>query len=190
MLGIVEILRLITSPGDAVVVNSPVYPPFYAFVRNMDRRVVEAPLGAGHRIDPAATEAAFRRAAAPGRRAAYLLCSPHNPTGTVHTAGELAAVAELAGAHGLRVVADEIHAPLTLPGAAHVPYLSLPGGANAFSLMSASKGWNLAGLKAALAIAGPDAAAELARLPEEVSLPAAAGHVPRLARLPAAWPRR
>jgi cystathionine beta-lyase len=169
MLGVVEILKLVTGPGDAVVVNSPVYPPFYAFVRNAGRRVVEAPLGPGHRIDPAATEEAFRRATAGGRRAAFLLCNPHNPTGTVHTARELAGVAELARGLGVRVVADEIHAPLVLPGAGHVPYLSLAGGADAFSLMSASKAWNLAGLKAALAVAGEEAAADLARMPEEVS---------------------
>jgi cystathionine beta-lyase len=67
------------------------------------------------------------------------------------------------------VVADEIHAPLVLPGADFVPYLSVPGAENGFSLMSASKGWNLAGLKAALLLAGPDAADDLARLPEVVS---------------------
>jgi cystathionine beta-lyase len=68
----------------------------------------------------------------------------------------------------VRVIADEIHAPLVLPGAAFVPYLSVPGAENAFSLVSASKGWNLAGLKAALAVAGPAAADDLRRMPEEV----------------------
>lgn len=169
MTGVVEVLKVVTGPGDAVVVNCPAYPPFYAFVEHMDRSVVEAPLGAGHRIDFAALEAAFRQAVAGGRRAAYLLCSPHNPTGTVHTALELASVAELARAHGVRVVADEIHAPLVLPGAEFVPYLSLPGADDAFSLMSASKAWHLAGLKAALAIAGPGAAEDLGRIPWEVS---------------------
>ncbi len=169
MLGIMEILKLVTGPGDAVVVNSPVYPPFYAFVEHLGRRVVEAPLGEDHRIDPAALEAAFHRAVAGGRPAAYLLCSPHNPTGTVHTAEELAAVGALARRHGLRVVADEIHAPLVPPGARFVPYLSLPGSQNGFSVMSASKAWNLAGLKAALAVAGSEAADELAGMPEEVS---------------------
>ncbi|MET7853251.1 MalY/PatB family protein [Streptomyces avermitilis] len=169
MLGIVEALKLLTGPGDAVVVNSPVYPPFYQFVEHMDRRVEEAPLGADLRIDLDVLEAAFRRSVMGGRRAAYLLCSPHNPTGTVHTAGELAAVAALAGRHGLRVVADEIHAPLLASGVEFVPYLSVPGAENGLSLMSASKAWNLAGLKAALAVAGPEAAADLARMPEEVS---------------------
>lgn len=169
MLGVVEMLKLITGPGDPVVVNPPVYPPFYQFVEHMDRRVLEAPLGAGLRIDLGILEDAFRRATTDGRRAAYLLCSPHNPTGTVHTADELAAVAALAGRHGVRVVADEIHAPLVAGGVDFVPYLSVPGGESGLSLMSASKAWNLAGLKAALAVAGPAAAADLARLPEEVS---------------------
>ncbi|MCH6160144.1 MalY/PatB family protein [Streptomyces marispadix] len=180
MLGVVEVLKLITSPGDAVVVNSPVYPPFYEFVSHMDRRVVEAPLTEEGRIDLDTLARAFRTggSAGPGGSggpeesrgaAAYLLCSPHNPTGTVHTAEELTAVTRLAAEHGVRVVADEIHAPLVLPGARHVPYLSIPGTERAFSLLSASKAWNLAGLKAAMAVAGPDAAGELARMPEEVS---------------------
>lgn len=169
MQGVVEMLKLVTGPGAAVVVNCPVYPPFYAFVTHADRVVVEAPLGPERRLDEAALEEAFRRAVAGGRRAVYLLCSPHNPTGTVHTAAELTAVAALADRYGVRVVADEIHAPLVAPGTAFVPYLSVPGADNGLSLMSASKAWNLAGLKAALALAGPAAAADLARLPEEVS---------------------
>ncbi|MFI6013167.1 MalY/PatB family protein [Streptomyces sp. NPDC051243] len=169
MLGVVEMLKLVTGPGDCVVVNSPVYPPFYQFVGHMDRRVVEAPLGPDLRIDLDTLDETFRRVTGSGRRAAFLLCSPHNPTGTLHTAAELSAVAALADRHGVRVVADEIHAPLTAGGVDFVPYLSVPGGENGLSMMSASKAWNLAGLKAALAVAGPAAAADLARLPEEVS---------------------
>ncbi|ANB10081.1 cystathionine beta-lyase [Streptomyces ambofaciens] len=168
MLGVVEMLRLVTGPGDPVIVNPPVSPPFYQFVEHMDRRVLEAPLGADLRIDLGVLEEAYRRAVADGGRAAHLLCSPHNPTGTVHTAGELAAVAALAERYGVRVVADEIHAPVVTASARFVPYLSVPGAERGLSLMSASKGWNLAGLKAALALAGPGAAADLARMPEEV----------------------
>ncbi|MFI9417289.1 MalY/PatB family protein [Streptomyces werraensis] len=168
MLGVVEMLRLVTGPGDPVVVNPPVYPPFYDFVRHVDRRVVEAPLGGDGRLDLDVLERAFRGAAGGAGRAAYLLCSPHNPTGTVHTAEELTAVAALAERHGVRVVADEIHAPLVSGGARFVPYLSVPGGERGLSLMSASKAWNLAGLKAALAVAGPGAGDDLARMPEVV----------------------
>ncbi|GHB42402.1 cystathionine beta-lyase [Streptomyces spinoverrucosus] len=169
MLGVVEMLKLVTGPGDAVVVNPPVYPPFFQFVAHMDRRVVEAPLGADLRVDFGVLEETFRQAVAGGRRAAFLLCSPHNPTGTVHTTEELAAVARLAEEYGVRVVADEIHAPLVVGDADFVPYLSVPGGGRGLSLMSASKAFNLAGLKAALAIAGPESAADLALMPGEVS---------------------
>ncbi|OBA70083.1 cystathionine beta-lyase [Mycobacterium sp. 1554424.7] len=169
MLGAVEMLRLVTDRGDAVVVNPPVYAPFYAFVSHDGRRVVEAPLGGDGRIDLGALEEAFVRAGAPGGRVAYLLCNPHNPTGTVHTFDELRAVAELARRFGVRVVSDEIHAPVILPGARFVPYLTVPGAEDGLALISASKAWNLSGLKAALAIAGPEAAADLRRMPEEVS---------------------
>jgi cystathionine beta-lyase len=161
MLGVVEMFRLVSHRDAPVVVNCPVYPPFYQFVESLGRSVVEAPLDAAWRIDFAALEEAFVRA---GRGAVYLLCNPQNPTGTVHTAAELSQVAELARGHGIRVVADEIHAPVTTSD--FVPYLSVAD--DGLSLMSASKAWNLAGLKAALAIAGPAAADDLARLPEEV----------------------
>lgn len=167
MLGIVEVLRLVTRPGGAVVVTPPVYPPFYAFAEHIDRRVVEAPLSAGSRLDFDALESAFEEAVR-GGPAAFLLCSPHNPTGTTHTRDELEHVAALAGRFGVRVVADEIHAPLVLPGARFTPYLSVDGASSGFSLMSATKAWNLSGLKAAVAVAGPDAAQDLARMPEEV----------------------
>ena len=169
MMGIVEVLRLLTDPGDAVIVCSPVYPPFYAFVTHADRRIVEAPLGADWRIDLDALAAAFGAARAFSDRPVLLLCNPHNPTGVVHTRAELTALAALARSYGVRVIADEIHAPLVLTGATFVPYLSVPGAEDAFALYSASKAWHLAAFKAALVVAGPEAAADLARLPEEVS---------------------
>ncbi|MFE9613996.1 MalY/PatB family protein [Streptomyces sp. NPDC006012] len=168
MTGIVEVLRLITGPGDAVVVCCPVYPPFYAFVSHAGRQVVEAPLGTGLRIDLGALEEAFVRARRHGRHAAFLLSNPHNPTGVVHTRAELEAVAALARRHGVRVVSDEIHAPLVLPGAVFTPFLGVPGSADGFAVTSASKAWNLAGAKAALAVAGAEAADDLRRMPEEV----------------------
>ena len=168
MSGAVELLGLLTGPGDAVVVNPPVYPPFFGFIGHAGRQVVEAPLGDDGRLDLDVLAATFAAVTSKGRRAAYLLCSPHNPTGVVHTTAELTAVAELAEQHGVRVVVDEIHAPVVLPGARFVPYLSVPRTESAFSVVSASKGWNLAGAKAALAVAGDAAAGELAALPEIV----------------------
>lgn len=168
MRGIVEVLRLVTSPGDAVVINSPVYPPFYAFVSHDDRRVIESPLRPDGRLDLPGLESVFADLTRDGGRAAYLLCSPHNPTGTVHSRAELIEVARLAEEYDVRVVVDEIHAPIVYAPAQHVPYLSLPGTERAFALLSASKAWNLAGAKAAVAVAGAAAAEELHRMPEEV----------------------
>ena len=169
MRGMVAVLGLLSDPGDAVVLNSPVYHPFYSYLEHAGRRVVEAPLGDDHRIDATTLEAALAQAAVGGGRSVLLLCNPHNPTGTVHTRTELELAGELAAAHGARVVVDEIHAPLVYAPAVHVPYLSLDVGANAFALLSASKGWNLAGLKAALAVAGPDALEELSMIAPQVS---------------------
>ncbi|WP_456786249.1 MalY/PatB family protein [Cellulomonas sp. P5_C5] len=163
MLGAVELLRLVTGPGDTVVISPPVYPPFATFVDHAERRLLDAPLGPDGRLDLESLDRAFGQATASGRRAAYLLCHPHNPTGTLHTAAELRAVGELAGRHGVRVVADEIHAPIVLgPGSRFVPTTTqIP---DAIALHSASKAFNLAGLRAAVAVPGPEAVADLARL--------------------------
>ncbi|MGO3325784.1 MalY/PatB family protein [Gordonia sp. (in: high G+C Gram-positive bacteria)] len=169
MLGIVEVLKLVTRPGDTVVVNAPVYPPFFAFTAHADRRVASARLGPDGRVDFAALEIAFREARAASTTPAFLLANPHNPTGAVHTADELTTVAALANEYGVRVIVDEIHAPLVLPGARFTPYLSVDGAQDAFVVTSASKAWNLPGMKAALALAGPAAVDDLRRMPEEVS---------------------
>ena len=151
-----------------MVVNSPVYPPFYAFVTSAGRTVVESPLTPQYRLDIEDLEARFRELSSKHARVGYLMSSPHNPSGTVHTAEELAEVARAADRYGVRVIVDEIHAPLVLPGATFVPYLSLPEAQSGFSVMSASKAWNLAGLKAALAVPGDAARDDLARMSEEV----------------------
>ena len=148
-------LIALTEPGDGVVVNPPVYPPFYSTIAQIaGRAVVTVPLArtpdGGYRLDLDALATAFARPEV----TAYVLCSPHNPTGTVPTPGELAAVAELAQRHGVLVIADEIHAPLTLAGAQHTPYLTVAGDdAVAVSAVSASKAWNIAGLKCAQVVA-------------------------------------
>lgn len=170
MAGVSESLRLLTEPGAGVVVNTPVYPPFFTTIADIGRRVVEAPLaraGAAYLLDLDGLERAFASDAVQ----AYLLCSPHNPTGVVFARGELEAVAALARRYDVAVVADEIHAPLTLPGATFTAYLSLGAqvAPRAASLVSASKAFNLAGLKcAALVTADPEVLALTGRIPAEV----------------------
>ena len=160
MTGVVEALRVMTKPGAPVVICPPVYPPFADAVAVADRRLVTVQLGADDRLDLDSLGATFAEL---GSGAGFLLCSPHNPTSVVHTADELAAVADLAGRHGVRVVVDEIHAPLV--PTAFVPYLTVPGTSDAMVATSASKAWNLAGVKAGLLLAGAAAVDDLDRLP-------------------------
>lgn len=165
MIGVEELIH--TSPaGAAVVVSPPCYDSFYGFAESTRRRIVEAPLDTGHRLDPAALEQAFREA---GPGSTYLLCNPQNPTGTVHTAEELADLARLADVHGVLVVSDEIHAPLVHPGVPFTPYLCVPGAASGIAVVSASKSWNLAGLKAGIAFPGAAAVDRLHQLHEAVT---------------------
>jgi cystathionine beta-lyase len=168
MAGVREILRHAVPTGSGVVINTPAYPPFFHHIRETRCRVVEAPLaraGTGWALDLDAVEAAFTTGAA-----VYLLCNPHNPTGLVLTAEELVHIAELAERFRVLVLADEIHAPLTLAGARHVPFLSLPAAqACGIALVSASKAWNLPGLKCAqLVTASESLRALVRRLPEEL----------------------
>jgi cysteine-S-conjugate beta-lyase len=170
MSGIVQVVQRLSEPGDAVVLNTPAYPPFFEWLNRIERRIVHSPLGEDFRIDVDRLESDF----AAGARV-YLLCNPHNPTGVVHTPEELRAIAELAERHGVRVIADEIHAPLVYPEAVHTPFASLdaPAAARSVTMSSASKAWNLAGLKAALAVPGPEAASVVAAISHEVSMQAA-----------------
>ena len=163
MIGVGELVRAHTRPDAAVVVSPPCYDSFFGFVEAVGRRLVMAPLDADFRLDPDALQAAFEDA---GPGAAYILCNPQNPMGTVHTADELAMLAGLADRYDVLVVSDEIHAPLTHPGVTYTPYLAVPEASRGISVVSGSKSWNLAGLKIALAVPGADATASLGALHE------------------------
>jgi cysteine-S-conjugate beta-lyase len=139
---ITSLLRAIARPGDRVVINTPVYHPFFAIIEELGLELAEVPLVDGE-LDVDGTCAEFARGAV-----ALILCSPHNPTGTVPTEEALRAIAAAAASHGAWVLSDEIHWPLTLPGARHVPFLSVSEEAreHGIALVSASKAFNLAGL--------------------------------------------
>jgi cystathionine beta-lyase len=166
---VVEVLRLLARPGDRVVINPPVYDSFFPWVAEVGCELVEVPLGRtgdGWALDLEAMEAAFRDGAR-----VHLLCSPHNPTGTVHHRQDLERLAALAARYGVTVLADEIHAPLVLPGRTHHPFLAVSPEAAAHGLVftSASKAWNLAGLKCAAVVTADPATRRLVqRLPEEL----------------------
>jgi cysteine-S-conjugate beta-lyase len=162
MSGIAEVIQAVTAPGAGIVINPPVYAPFFFRLELLGRRVVEAPLTsgpAGYDLDLAALDAALGE---PGV-AAHLLCNPHNPLGRVWTEDQLIQIAELCARHDVFVLVDEIHAPLVLPGARHVPFHTIdhPAARQAMVFTSASKGWNIPGLKCGVAIAGTARTAEI-----------------------------
>jgi cysteine-S-conjugate beta-lyase len=153
MRGVELALLAHSAAGDAIAVPTPVYPPFLAVVRESGRRLVEVELrrsDRGYALDldglTVAIEAGARM---------VMLCHPHNPTGHINEPAELAALAERCHAAGVVVVADEIHAPLMLDGGAHVPFatVSPAAAACAVTVTSASKAWNIPGLKTAFLIA-------------------------------------
>jgi cystathionine beta-lyase len=160
MVGIAETLRIVSEPGGGVVINPPVYPPFFHVIPTVGRRVVEVPLQNGE-LDLDGLRGAF----AAGART-YLLCSPHNPTGAVWTGETLAEVAGLAAEFDVTVLADEVHGPLALPGAQFVPYATVAR--DAISFTSASKAWNLAGLKCAAIVTSERYRGIRDRLPSEL----------------------
>lgn len=168
-MGIVELLRRVTTPGDRVIVPTPVYPPFFDLVAEAGavvERVSMRDTGSEWELDLDGIRSALENGAR-----AVLLCNPHNPTGTVHTAASLSALAELAAAHDAAVVSDEIHAPLAQPGTGFTPFLAVSDAAReiGYAVVSASKAFNLAGLKCALMVTAAEETARLVRrMPVEV----------------------
>jgi cysteine-S-conjugate beta-lyase len=153
---IVETLRQAIEPGDGVIITPPVYPPFFELVPEAGGTVVEVPLldsSDGYALDLGGIE----RALVAGARA-VLLCNPQNPLGHVHPADQLAALAALAALHDATVISDEIHAPLTHTGASFTPFLSVSDDAreHGVAVTSASKAFNLAGVKCAVMVASSE----------------------------------
>jgi cystathionine beta-lyase len=149
--GVQIVLQLATRPGDGVAVHVPTYPPFLSSIASMGRRLVPIPMirrPAGWGFDPAAMDAAV---AAGGVRV-LLLVNPQNPTGRVFTEGELAPMAEIARRHDVLVISDEIHADLVYPPHRHLPFAAMSDDAarRTVTLTSASKAFNLAGLRSAV----------------------------------------
>jgi cysteine-S-conjugate beta-lyase len=184
--GVAQSLSILTEPGDGVVVSTPAYPPFFSTVVQVAHRtLVDVPMARSssgtYDWDLGALATAFARPDV----TAYVLCNPHNPTGSVASEGTLSAIARLAAEHGVSVVSDEIHAPLVLPGVTHVPYLSVvDDDASAVTVISASKAWNLPGLKCAQLVGTARTARVMAdRMPLEVTY--GTGHLGAIAAVAA-----
>jgi len=167
--GIYIAIDQFSAPGEGVLVQTPVYAPFLSAVRELGRRMVESPLVAGdtrYEID----FDFLRHAIDPSTRV-FLLCNPQNPTGRVFERRELETLAELALAHDLVVVADEIHADLVYDSRRHIPFASLSPEVEArtLTLTSATKAFNIPGLRCAIAHFGSEALRKrFARVPRHV----------------------
>ena len=149
-------LYALTAPGERVLIQPPVYGPFRETILRAGRAVAESPLvetGEGWRMDFSSLESAFR-----GGIRCMFLCNPHNPVGRVWTRDELEALAELAKAYNVRVIADEIHAAFAFAPHVHTPVLSLLP--DAVMLTSATKAFNIAGLRQSSIIVADETARE------------------------------
>lgn len=151
------VISLATQPGDGIVAHIPNYPPFLATIASMGRRLIPAPLRpegpASWTWDHDQLDADLTRTGAK----LFLLVNPHNPTGRVFTRTELQRIGDLAERHDLIVVSDEIHAELTHRPHQHIPFASLgtQTADRTVTVTSATKSFNIAGLRTAVAHVGP-----------------------------------
>jgi cystathionine beta-lyase len=145
--------RVLATPGEGIILQTPLYPPLLRVPGNIGLRFDEVPLARGpggrYAVDHPAFEAAIR----PDTRV-FLSCNPHNPVGRVFTRDELTGLAEVCLRRGLAIVSDEIHCDLVFTGQRHLPLASLDPeiAARTVTLMAPSKTFNLAGLKCSVAI--------------------------------------
>lgn len=155
-----------TEPGSKIVLPTPAYMPFLTIPAMHDREIVEVPMlvdSGRHVYDLEGIDRAFADGGG-----LLILCNPYNPLGRVFERAELEAVAEVVARHGARVFSDEIHAPLVFAPHRHVPYASISAvtAGHTITAASASKAFNLPGLKAAQVILTNDADAETWARPE------------------------
>jgi cystathionine beta-lyase len=145
--------RAFASPGDGMLVQTPVYPPILRVPGNcglsQDEMELTCQPDGGYAIDLEAFERAIT-----ARTRVFLLCNPHNPVGRVFRREELLRMAEICLARGLLICADEIHSDVLYSGQQHVPIASLAPeiAARTITLMAPSKTFNLPGLKCSLAV--------------------------------------
>lgn len=181
LVAMAETIRRMTT--GAVVITPPAYPPFFRVVTDVvGRELVQVPLTA-EGLDMEGLGQAFSRPEV----TSFLLGNPHNPTGHVWTRDQLEQIARMARAHGVMVISDEIWAPLAMPGIRMTPYLSLGEELTGpdIALVSASKAFNLAGLKCAEVIGGSAETTKALndRIPMEISY--SAGHLGVIATIAA-----
>ena len=150
--GTVEVVRTLIDPGDRVMLNSPVYDNMWRWVGEVKANLVDVPLtenNLDYSLDLDAIEAEYKKGIK-----VHILCHPHNPVGVIFSKEILAKLAELAVKYQVKIISDEIHGPLTYDSNSFTPFLAISDAARkvGITVTSASKGFNLAGLKCALII--------------------------------------
>lgn len=155
---VVELLRVFTKPGEKILIMSPVYQNFYTWIDETRLEKVDVPfINATDESDDEhpwlINWDAIEKAYASGIKV-HLLCSPHNPLGRIFEPEELLRLANLAKKYEVLIISDEIHAPLTYKDRIFTPFLTLGPIAQEVGICvtAASKGWNIAGLKAAIIV--------------------------------------
>ena len=150
--GIVEIMRVLIKPGEKVMLNSPVYENIWRWVSEVHATTVDTPLSEenlSYKLDLAAIEKEYQNGVK-----VHILCNPHNPVGAVFSKNQLSELADLAKKYQVVILSDEIHAPLTYDAKTYTPFLNVSQNAKevGITITSASKSFNLAGLKCAVII--------------------------------------
>lgn len=150
-------VQALSAPGDAVVLLSPVYGPFFNAIRDNGRRVVDHPMvveRGRYEVDFEALE----KALAPTEVTLLLLCNPHNPGGRVFSREELTELVRLCERHSVMIFCDEIHSDIVFHPHRHMPLLSIPGAAErAVVAHSIGKTFNTSGLQASFVFAADKA---------------------------------
>ena len=146
------LIMALSEPGDKIIVQPPVYFPFFTSIKGLDRKMVENPLI----IKDGRYTFDFEnlKKEIDGNTKLLILCSPHNPGGMVWTTEELEELCRICTENNVFIISDEIHADLVFPGNKHIPIplVSEKIAMNSAVLMAASKTFNVAGLSSAFVI--------------------------------------
>ena len=143
-------IQALTMGGENVLIQTPVYNCFFSSIRNSGSNILENPLK--RQCDTYVIDFDdFERKCADEKTTAFLLCNPHNPAGRVWTKEELTRMNDICMRHHVRVIADEIHCELVMPGYTFTPFASISEACrdNSVTLNSPSKSFNIAGLQIA-----------------------------------------
>lgn len=154
--GVIEVARLLTNPGDRIMINTPVYYNFFNWISEIKCQAYDVPLTesndeeVSYRLDLDAIESGYKQGVI-----VHILCHPHNPVGAIYPLADLIRLADLAKEYGVRILSDEIHSPLIYDRDQYRPFLSVSQSAKevGIAFVSATKAFSFAGLKCAQIIA-------------------------------------